>query len=285
MLQALSFVESGAYEQYGLSQSHLSISCASHNGEVPHTSLVMSWLDAMGFSEQDLVCGAHFPYDEVTSRELIRLGEKPRRRHNNCSGKHTGMLTTLKKLGWKHENYGNYDHDLQVRLRKILSELSGEDQSRAPWGIDGCGIPTYGMSLGGMARAMRYLLPNEPLFPERKEAFRLIREAVLSQPYFVGGTGDFCSDMMAIGQGRMILKTGAEGVYAGVLLAEGLSFSMKVRDGNARASRVAVSELLRTFRGITDSEFLQLSSHTQPPVKNWEGLTVGKIFVPHPLMG
>jgi L-asparaginase II len=285
MLQAISFVESGAVEAYGLSDRHLSIACASHNGEHAHTNLVMDWLGQMGFAESELVCGPHFPYDEKTARELVRMDQAPQRRHNNCSGKHTSMLTTMKKLGWDSHHYEAYDHDLQIRLRNVLSELSGEDIHRAPWGIDGCGIPTYAMSLGAMARSIGALLPNQALTLERKEACRMIREAVLSQPYFIGGTGDFCSDLMALAQGRLVVKTGAEGVYAGVMLREGLSFSMKVRDGNARASRVAVGALLRAFNGITDHDFLQLSSHTQPPVKNWEGLTVGKIFVPHPLMG
>lgn len=284
MLQALSFVESGAYQALNLSERHLSIACASHNGEPAHIELVLSWLDQLRMAESDLICGPHSPYGEAASHALIRQGEKPRRCHNNCSGKHTGMLATLLHLGWSHQNYGSYDHELQVHLRKILSELSGESMEKAPWGIDGCGIPTYAMSLLGMARAMRHLHPDATLLAERKEAFRLIREAVLHQPYFVGGTNDFCSEVMESAEGRILLKSGAEGVNAGILLREGLTFALKVRDGSARAARVAAGALLHEFHALTDSDFLKLSRHTQPPVLNWEGQTVGKIFVPHPLM-
>jgi L-asparaginase II len=285
MLQALSLVESGAFHFFDLKDEHLALACASHNGEQPHTQLVLSWLERIGFSENDLVCGPHYPYDERTARELIHHGEAPRKCHNNCSGKHTGFLSTIKKLGWNPEGYQSFDHDLQKSLRKILSEVSGDQLDHAPWGIDGCGIPTYVMSLQGMAKGMRWLLPEASLFPERKEAFRMIRNAVLSHPYFIGGTGDFCSDLMLLTEGRLLVKTGAEGVYAGALLNQGLAFAMKVRDGNARASRVAAAALLRAFHGITDAEFMRLSSHTQPEVKNWSGQTVGKIFVPHPLLG
>ncbi|MEZ0393364.1 MAG: asparaginase [Pseudobdellovibrionaceae bacterium] len=285
MLQAVNLIESGAYHRFDLNDRHLSLACSSHNGEAPHTNLVLDWLERIGMSEEDLVCGPHYPYDEKTARELIHRGLSPRPCHNNCSGKHTAFLTSMKALDWNPKHYDAFDHPLQKYLRKILFELSEEDLSHAPWGIDGCGIPTYAMSLLGMARGLRFLLPDVSVSAERNETFRLIREAVLKQPYYVGGSGDFCSDLMMHTQGRMILKSGAEGVYAGTLLLEGLSFALKVRDGNARAARVAAGALLRAFHGLTDHEFLQLSSHTQPEVKNWAGLTVGKIFVPHPLLG
>jgi L-asparaginase II len=115
---------------------------------------------------------------------------------------------------------------------------------------------------------------------DRASACQVIREAVLKQPYFVGGEGDFCSDLMMTATPRLIVKSGAEGVYAGVLLQEGLSFALKVRDGHARAARVATSFLLRKLNGLSEAEYLKLSSHTEPDVKNWEGQSVGKIFVP-----
>lgn len=284
MLQAIHFVESGAYTEYGFTESHLSLACASHNGEGPHTDLVLNWLDRIGCVEDDLVCGPHYPYDEKTSRELIRHDLPPKKRHNNCSGKHSSMLSSLRKLRIPHQHYGAYDHELQMDLRKVLSEVSSDDMDQAPWGIDGCGIPTYAMSLKGMAQGMGCLLKEKVLHAERKEACRLIREAVLSQPYYIGGTGDFCSEAMALTNGRLLMKTGAEGVYAGAILEEGLSFGMKVRDGNPRASRVAAGALLKAFQGLTEAEFLRLSSHTQPEVKSWSGETVGKIFVPHLLI-
>ncbi len=285
MMQALSFVESGAYHKWDLDQRHLSIACASHNGEPAHTELVMSWLQKIQCQEDDLVCGAHAPYDEVTWKNLLRNNQAPSRRHNNCSGKHTSMLCTMKTLNIDMAHYGSYDHELQVRLRRIVGEVSDENLDRAPWGGDGCGIPTYAMSLHGMAQGFRRFLPDQQdVHVDRQTAIRLVREAVIAQPYFIGGSSDFCSEVMKLTDGRLLVKSGAEGVYAGALLEQGLSFALKVRDGNPRAVRVAASALLRDFKGLRDDEFLRLSHHTQPDVKNWEGQTVGKIFVPHPLM-
>jgi L-asparaginase II len=281
MIQALSFIESGAHVQWDLDQRHIALACASHNGEAKQTDLVMNWLERIQCHEEDLVCGAHAPYHEETAHELIRQGADPKRRHNNCSGKHTSMLCTMKTLKIDHRGYEKHDHDLQKRLRRILSEMSGEDFDKAQWGIDGCGIPTYQMSLRGVAKSLAALIPNAPVISEdRKSACQIIREAVLKHPYFVGGEGDFCSDLMMTASPRLIVKSGAEGVYAGVMLQEGLSFALKVRDGHARGARVATSYLLKKLGGLTESEYLKLSSHTEPDVKNWEGLSVGKIFVP-----
>lgn len=285
MMQALSFVESGAYHKWDLDQRHLSIACASHNGELAHTELVMNWLHQMHCQEDELVCGAHAPYDEMTARDLFRHGQLPSRRHNNCSGKHTSMLCTMKTLKMDTQHYGSYDHELQKRLRQIVGEVSGESLDRAPWGGDGCGIPTYAMSLHGMAQGFRRFLPNQSALAEdRTEAIRLVREAVIAQPYFIGGAADFCTEVMSMAGTRLLVKSGAEGVYAGAMLEQGLSFALKVRDGNPRAVRVAASALLRDFKGLRDDEFLRLSHHSQPDVKNWDGQTVGKIFVPHPLL-
>ncbi len=286
MIQALSFIESGAHAQWDLDQRHIALACASHNGEHRHTELVMSWLDRIGCSEEDLVCGAHPPYNDATASELIRQRQAPLRRHNNCSGKHTSMLCTLKTLKVDHRGYHEYDHELQKRLRQILTDVSGEDLGRAQWGVDGCGIPTYSMRLSGVARGLSILIPETPAFSQdRKSAANTIREAVLKHPYFVGGAGDFVSDLMATTHPRMILKSGAEGVYAGVLLEKGLSFALKVRDGHARAARVATGYLLRKLGALSDDEFLKLSRHTEPDVMNWEGLPVGKIFVPAARLG
>ncbi len=281
MMQALSFVESGAFHQWALDAKYLSLACSSHSGQDLHTELVMDWLRKMDHQENDLVCGAHDPYHDETSRSLIRREQRPTRRHNNCSGKHTSMLCTLKTLKISHQDYHQYDHDLQVRLRRVLTELTCENMDQADWGVDGCGIPTYATSLKGIANGLRAFLPEQKnLSLDRKEATTLIRKAVLAEPVYIGGQGDFCSDVMALAQGRILVKSGAEGVFAGCLPEMGLSFALKVRDGQARAAKVATAELLRQLNALSDESFLQLSRHTQPDVKNWEGLKVGKIFVP-----
>lgn len=61
ILQALPMVESGAADAFGLSPAQLALSCASHQGDLVHTSAVSNWLSALNLSENDLRCGTHWP--------------------------------------------------------------------------------------------------------------------------------------------------------------------------------------------------------------------------------
>src|SRR5436853_5767866 len=92
-IQALPLVESGAADRFGLGDEEIALACASHSGQPMHTSRVAAWLERLGLDENDLACGPHPARYEPVWEEMIRRGEKPTRVHNNCSGKHTGVLT------------------------------------------------------------------------------------------------------------------------------------------------------------------------------------------------
>ena len=91
-MQAMPLVESGAADAFGLGDDELAVACASHSGELAHVEAVRSLLAKAGLDESYLACGAHWPISEEASRELIRVGRRPQAIHNNCSGKHAGML-------------------------------------------------------------------------------------------------------------------------------------------------------------------------------------------------
>jgi L-asparaginase II len=44
----------------------------------------------------------------------------------------------------------------------------------------------------------------------------------MAEPWFVAGTGRFCTDVMSVFAGRLLLKTGAEGVYCAAIPEIGL---------------------------------------------------------------
>jgi L-asparaginase II len=287
-IQALYMMESEAVEKYSLTQKQIALACASHHGDDLQTNLVRAWHEQLNFKENQLVCGAHWPSDIDTQHEMIRNLKQPCRYHNNCSGKHTGMLTGLKAHHQPLENYQAWDHPLQQNLRRIFSELSGEDFSKAVWGVDGCGIPNYSMTLPGMARALGAFLLDPSwgksqglsVSGERQARMKQINQAILAEPHFISGKKSFGTEMIQALQGRAIVKVGAEGVYAALLPEAGIAFAVKVHDGASRASSVVTAFLLRAFGAITESEWVRLSDHTEPAIKNWSGDIVGKIFVP-----
>ena len=84
-----------------------------------------AWLARIGLSAADLECGAHLPYDEPSMRALVRAGQQPDAAYNNCSGKHTGFLTTAVHLRAPTKGYIRYEHPIQQRLLGILEQTCG----------------------------------------------------------------------------------------------------------------------------------------------------------------
>ena len=112
-MQAMPLVESGAADAFGLGDDELAVACASHSGELAHVEAVRSLLAKAGLDESYLACGAHWPISEEASRELIRAGRRPQAIHNNCSGKHAGMLAACIHLDFDPRGYARPDHPLQ----------------------------------------------------------------------------------------------------------------------------------------------------------------------------
>ena len=276
-IQALALIESGAADHYGLGAVEIALACASHNGEPRQVAAVTAWLARVGLGVADLECGAHLPYDEDSVAAMIRAGAKPTAAHNNCSGKHAGFLTTARHLGEPTRGYIEWDHPVQQRVLGVLGQMGGLDLSEAPRGIDGCGIPVIGMPLSNLALAMARLGDPVDLPERRADAARRIRAAMAAEPYFVAGTGRFCSTLMAVTGATVIVKTGAEGVFTAALPTLGLGVALKVDDGASRASEVALAALLRRLGLLSPAQQEELARLLSPPVLNRAGRETGRI--------
>ncbi len=279
MPQALALMEVRDRGQWPLPKRWISLACASHQGEPIHTEEVHQWLSLLELDESALECGAHDPYDETTKREMIRRGESPSVLHNNCSGKHCGLLMGLKLLGENIKGYSHYEHSCQVRLRRILGEVSALDYDKAPWGIDGCGIPTYAIPLDGLARSLAFFIPHSPLARGstlRGESAQEIRQAIIEEPDMISGTRGLCSKIIRVSGGRAIAKPGAEGVYAGLIPGQGFAMALKVRDGAGRASEQVMLYLLQKLNGLADTEISKIDLTSMTQIKNWAGKVVGR---------
>jgi L-asparaginase II len=272
-IQAMAFVESGAIECFGLGNTHIALACASHNGEPRHVETVRAWLKKVGLSEADLECGTHPPRLQSTIELLAREGAMPTPAFNNCSGKHSGFLTTAVAYGEPTRGYIKYDHPVQRRLRDVMTDLCGVDANGFAYGTDGCGIPTLATPLRRLAQAMANMAEPSRLSSKRAEAAARIRAAMNAEPFMVAGTGRFCSRVNAALPGVAQVKTGAEGVFCGMLPGLGLGIALKMWDGAGRAAEVAMATLLAHL-GVLPSQQKEL---LHPPVKNVVGLLVGEM--------
>lgn len=276
--QALCFVQSGAIEKFQLNEKHIAIACASHHAQKFQTDLVKDWLLKMGLNENALECGAHFPVDEEANHQLIRAELPSTTLHNNCSGKHAGMIAACLALGYDHQGYVDYHHPIQNKIRQILSQISAFDFQKANWGIDGCAIPTYPITLETMAKMMTAFLPQRKNHELTQEAAKIV-SAIQKNPEYISSTDGYCTRIIRSTLGRVLAKTGAEGVYIAMDLKGGQVLTLKAKDGQTRASRAAVLWIMRDLNWINQSEFNALKPFGLPELKNWSGQIVGDIFV------
>jgi L-asparaginase II len=278
-LQALPLLESGAADRFALGDAELCMACASHGGEPSHVSLVQAWLARIGLSEADLECGSHAPLYDPAARALLQAGQAPGAACNNCSGKHTGMLTHTVHLGEPTRGYIHPGHPAQLRVRSALEAMTGLNLSMAPRGIDGCGLPQYGMPLRALAHAMARFADPARLPAERRAAVERLRAAIAAQPFYLAGTGRFCTDLIQATAGRTLVKTGAEGVYVAILPGQGLGVALKIHDGGSRARPVALGAILRRLGALDDAAWAALAAHVSPVLRNHAGTEVGALRV------
>ena len=83
-----------------LTPKELAIICGSHSGSQEHINVLNNLIKKHKLQASDLQCGIHQPFDETERNRLIKQGKKPIVLHNNCSGKHLGMLLCCKKNNW-----------------------------------------------------------------------------------------------------------------------------------------------------------------------------------------
>lgn len=276
-IQALPLVESGAADAFGLEEADLALACASHNGEPVHAERAAGVLAKIGCTVDDLECGSHAPGDGDSAAALIAAGAAPCPLHNNCSGKHVGFLAVARHKGEPTQGYVEFQHPVQQRWIGLLEQLSGQDLSAAPWGRDGCSIPTLALSLGGLAVAMARFADPDGLPEARVRAIHRIRRAWGAHPYLVAGRNRFDTAVMEATGGRVQVKAGAEGVSCACLPEMGLGIAVKIEDGAERAASVAMAALL-DHAGAFDAEArARLAALLEVPLTNRRGFTVGAV--------
>jgi len=272
-MQALPLVEEGVVDRFGLTVEELSLCCASHEGEAAHVDGARSILEKAGADESLLRCGAHAPFSPQAASVLAESGEEPARIHNNCSGKHAGMIALAIAKGWDPIDYHRAGHPVQNRMLDEVVRFSGVSADRIPTGVDGCGVVCFAVPLREMARSFASFTAAA----DRGEPAGRVVDAMTSAPFMVGGTGRTCTDVMMTAGDRVFVKLGAEGVYGAGLRGRGLGVAIKVEDGGRRAVEVALLHTLNALGAVADDEARALGTHGRPHVTNTLGEVVGEV--------
>jgi len=289
--QALPLLEAGGAGRFRLSEREIALICASHGGEPRHVRTALRLLEKGGFRVRDLVCGPDLPSHEPSARALLARGERPTRLHNNCSGKHAGLLLACRLLGLPAKTYWRPDHPLQVAIRRRLAALSSFPEEKMDVAIDGCGLAVYRLPLSALALAYARLMARRVSGETRgeKEARALVVRAMSRNPDMVAGTRFFTTEFLRAGGGRWIGKEGAEGVYAVGLAAAAMGgraagIALKIEDGAARARPAVTLALMREMRWLPAAARRALRAFESPPVRNAAGAIVGSIEAEVPII-
>ncbi len=284
-LQAIPMITSGAAAAYGFGEKEVALACGSHSGEEIHIKTAQQILEKIGLSEKDLRCGSHLPFDKKTAKAMIKADEKPTQLHNNCSGKHAGMLAFAKHIGANPETYLDLENPVQKMILETVSVFTEVPVDEIKLGIDGCSAPNFAVPLDSMALAFAKLVnPPESFDEDLKNACERIVAAKMKYPELVGGSKRLDTEIMRALPGKIICKVGAEGVWsAGVLPCEkwekGLGIALKIEDGDDdRARPVVAVELLRQLGIMTDEAEKTLRELSPMILKNRRDIVVGEVI-------
>jgi L-asparaginase II len=283
--QAIPLVASGAADRFRLDEQEIAIACGSHSGEPMHTETVSRMLHKLGLDESALKCGVHEPYSEETARSLRERGERPTQLHNNCSGKHSGMLALALHLGAPLGDYDRPSSPVQLAIGRAIEKFSGVPLEDIAVSVDGCGVPAFGVTIGTMAlMAARLVVPRGDWDTGTREACGRVVSAMRRHPEMVEGTREMDTEIMLHTKGRLVSKVGAEGVYTAAALPceewpTGVGVALKLEDGDPeeRARPVVAVETLRQLGLLRAAELKALSRFAGATLCNHRGDVVGEV--------
>jgi L-asparaginase II len=248
--QALALVCSGAADAFAITDEELAVICGSHSGEARHIALLEGLLRRTGVRADQLHCGIHPPFDAQARRALVEAGLSPTVLHNNCSGKHAGMLITAKHLGLALEDYADPEHGVQTAIRGLLAFLAGLEADEIETGIDGCAVPSFYMPMRSFSLAMARLAAAGEGIGEVREEDEELEEALYDEEYEVDGTAE----------------GGAEDTAEGGEADESLPVSLPI--GLARIWRAMIAHpvIFGGSRGRLDTDLMRVAAGNRVPL-------------------
>ena len=227
-----------------LDEAEIAIACASHLHRTDQLEPVHRLLTKADATEDDLECGP-----------------EPTRVAHNCSGKHAAMLLLCRVNGWPTEGYRLASHPCQRAMLAEVAAAAEVEPGSLPTAVDGCGVPTYALTLERMARAFSRL--------ELLDGGHQVADAMRTRPELIRGDGAADTELMRLG-GGWVAKGGAEGLLCAS--RDGLGVALKVEDGAQRPIRSALAAFLAQL-GLETGDLAHV------PVANSRDEVVGELRV------
>ena len=189
------------------------------------------------------------------------------------------MLVAAKTNDEPLETYLDYDHPLQRGILAGFAELAETPAAEIPVSRDGCGAPIFALPLERIALLFAKLASPVGMAPERANALRTICGAMMSHPYLVAGKGRLDVRLMESRPGKVVVKSGAAGVYGIGLPELGLGIALKVEDGDGVTRCATAIQALQRVAGehLGQDVLDALWSEFCPVQRNLRGELIGEV--------
>ncbi len=277
IFQAIPFAMSNAIKNYKLNNKHIALACASHKGEKFHIKELKKWISKINIKTKNLQCGIHAPLDKNASEKIIYSRKKFNELHNNCAGKHLGMLTSCLINNQSITNYLDYNHAHQKYIRKIFNKFTESKLSKKNFSLDGCSAPQYSFKIKSISKALNNLIKTYKNNYEYTDQVRTLVNSILENPEFIGGSVSFDTKVIKASKGKIFCKSGAEGVFLFVDFQKEISGVIKITDGNERAIPIAILNIFKKFKVMSKVELKNLEKKEKFELKNHAGRNIGRI--------
>lgn len=254
LMQAMVPIMEGAAEHYGFTEQEIAQMCASHSGEAVHVETVRSILKKCGLDESYLQCGAHYPFKADVEAAMKAAGEEALQVHNNCSGKHAGMLACVKYLGEDLETYYKPEHPHQKRITKAIAEICDYDADKIILGLDGCGVPVHALPVERFAYGFARMCRPKTLPEKYRKAAEMVVTAVMNNSVISSGSDRIDHKIMSRYPGKVVVKSGANGYFGGGIPEKGIGFAIKTDDGISELRNIVLIELLYQLGVIPEED-------------------------------
>lgn len=277
LLQVLPLIELGGIDAFGFTLEEIALMCGSHNAEPDHLRVLHSILHKIEMPAVALQCGPQFPTSKKDADVLISLGQKPDGQHNNCSGKHAGMLAMCKLMGLSHQNYLEPNHPAQALIKQTCAEMYEYEVSKMVTALDGCSAPIFSVPVYHQAVAYKNLVHPQKFDKKRQLSCSIVREAVSSYPFMIAGSKRYCTDLMRTCAPKIIGKTGAEGIFCIGLSEQKMGLCIKIDDGKMLPQYNVAQSFIEATGMFSNEELAPLKHYAKAELTNFNKWVTGEI--------
>ena len=250
-MQVIPLLLEASNQNIEFTSEEIALFAASHSGQVEHIELLRETAKKFKVDLDNIICGPQRPFHDETADNLLVLGEKYTKLHNNCSGKHLSMLIFSKLLSVDSSNYYDLIHKTQEITKQYFIEIfENEDIG---FGIDGCGLPAINLNVTNFLNSIKFMQKTRSA-----ESWNKVFQAYLAHPEIIGGENRTDTNIIINSERKLLAKSGAEGVLFVTDNSE--SFIFNCTDGSKRGVDLAASYFLYSNGWINKKPFEYLDN-------------------------